>query len=46
MLDEKRPRLDIGAMREALEKGEISKITWCPGKDQLADCMTKQDGGC
>ena len=42
LVDDKRLRLDIGAMREALQKGEISSITWCPGSAQLANCLTKR----
>ena len=25
-----------------MREGEVNKVTWCPGKKQLADCMTKR----
>lgn len=42
MVDDKRLRVDIAAIRELLQRNEISDIRWCPGSAQLADCMTKQ----
>ena len=41
-VDDKRLRRDIRALRQMLERKEVSKITWCPGQEQLADVMTKQ----
>jgi hypothetical protein len=41
-VDDKRLRIDIGAIRQSLESGEIKSIKWCPGSDQLADCLTKR----
>jgi hypothetical protein len=42
LVDDKRLRLDIGAVREALEKSEVTSVSWCPGAAQLANCMTKR----
>ena len=35
-------RRDVGAIKQMLSEGEVSGVSWCPGKDQLADCMTKR----
>ena len=35
-------RRDVGAIKQMLSEGDVSGVTWCPGKDQLADCMTKK----
>ena len=42
LVDDKRLRLDIGAIRESLEKKEVTSVSWCPGKAQIANCMTKK----
>ena len=34
--------VDIAAISESLARNEIREIKWCPGKDLLADCMTKR----
>ena len=39
---DKRLRVDIVAISESLTGHEIREIKWCPGKDHLADCMTKR----
>ena len=41
-VEEKRLRIDISALREALNRGELAGVKWVPTEDQLADCMTKQ----
>ena len=38
---EKRLKIDISVIKQALEKGELQSISWVPGKCQLADCLTK-----
>ena len=38
---DKRLRIDIAIMREALDKKEIEKVTWIPKSRQMADCLTK-----
>ena len=35
-------RRDVGAIKQMMSEGEVAGVTWCPGKDQLADCMTKK----
>jgi len=42
LVDDKRLRVDIAGIREMLLKSDINEVVWCPGKMQLADCMTKQ----
>ena len=47
LVEDKRLRIDIGAMKQSLENGEVSAIKWCPGNQQLANCMTKKGAsGC
>ena len=41
-VDDKRLRLDLGAIRESVNRGEITAIRWCPGSAQIANCMTKR----
>ena len=38
----KRLKIDIAAMREAMEKGEVSEVEWIPKEQQVADVLTKQ----
>ena len=35
-------RRDIGAIKQLLNQREVTGISWCAGKDQLADCMSKR----
>lgn len=42
LVDDKRLRIDIAAIREFITANDINQIKWCPGDIQLADCMTKQ----
>ena len=39
---EKRLRIDIAAIREVLENGLVSNISWVSGKQMLADSLTKK----
>ena len=41
-VSDKRLRRDVSSIKEQLRIGEISSVSWCSGKDQLADCMTKR----
>ena len=41
-IDDKRLRLDICAVKQYIENGEVASVRWCPGKSQLADSMTKK----
>jgi hypothetical protein len=38
---EKRLMIDIMALREAYERGELKDIRWIDGRDNPADAMTK-----
>ena len=42
MVDDKRLRLDIAAIKESMRKNEIAEIKWAPGGEQLANCLTKR----
>ena len=42
LVDDKRLRLDIAAIKQSIDKHEVSAINWCPSKAQLANCMTKR----
>ena len=38
---EKRLMIDIMALREAYERGDLTDVRWIDGRDNPADCMTK-----
>ena len=40
-VEEKRLRIDMAALREMVNSGEIEEIKWVPTECQLADCLTK-----
>ena len=40
---EERLKVELCAIRESLEKGEIQSVNWVVSKDQLTDCLTKQE---
>ena len=40
-VDDKKLRRDISIIKQMLSEKEISSVSWCPGKEQLADCMMK-----
>ena len=42
LVDDKRLRIDLGAIKESLRLGDVKSIQWCPGNLQLANCMTKK----
>jgi transposase InsO family protein len=42
MVEDKRLRIDISAIKQLLDNGDVKTIRWCPGASQLADCMTKK----
>ena len=43
-ISDKRPRIDIVALKEMLHKKEIDKIHWVKKEHQLADSLTKIGG--
>ena len=42
LVDDKRLRLDIGAVKEYLDTKQLSSLNGCPGVAQLANCLTKR----
>lgn len=38
---ERRLQIDIFALKESYERGELSRIGWIPGKSNVADALTK-----
>ena len=41
-VEDRRLRRDIAAIKQMLNQKQVKGISWCPGKYQLADCMTKR----
>ena len=41
-VEDKKLRRDVGIIKQLMNNGEVASVSWCPGKDQLADCMTKR----
>ena len=41
LVDDKRLRIDIGAIKESIRRNEVN-VRWCPGSEQLANCLTKK----
>ena len=42
LVDEYRLRIDLGVVKEHIEKGNITKLNWVPKSEQLANnCLTK-----
>ena len=42
LVDDKRLRLEVGALKESFATGEVSMVRWCLGAAQLASCITKK----
>ena len=42
LVDDKRLRLDISAIKQVIDRGEVQLVKWCAGESQLANCMTKK----
>ena len=42
VVDDRRLRREIGAVKQMLERKIIRSIKWVPGSDQLADVLTKR----
>ena len=42
MVAERRLRVDISAIKQMLENGEVTDVQWVPSDKQLADCLTKK----
>lgn len=41
LVEDKRLRIDIAALTESVNQGEVREIKWCSGQKQLANCLTK-----
>lgn len=41
LVEDRRLRIDIAALTEAVTQGDVRKIQWCSGQKQLANCLTK-----
>ena len=41
-VEDKKLRRDVARIKQMLSLKEIRSVSWCPGKEQLADCMTKR----
>ena len=42
LVDDRRLRVDIAAIKQSLGRSEIRDVIWICGEDQLANCMTKR----
>ena len=40
-VSDKRLRRDISSIKQMMNTKEITRATWCRGKEQIADCLTK-----
>ena len=40
----RRLRIDLAAIKEALKVGEVAEILWIEREKQVADCLTKVGG--
>ena len=45
-VSDRRLRRDVGIIKQMLNKKEVTTVSWCSGKDQLADGMTKRTASC
>ena len=45
-VSDRRLRRDVGIIKQMLNTKEITTVSWCSGKDQLADGMTKRTASC
>ena len=41
-VEDKKLRRDVARIKQMMNLKEIRSVSWCPGKEQLADCMTKR----
>ena len=46
MVDDKRLRIDISAIKESIQSGDVRSVQWCPGAVQLANPLTKRGAQC
>ena len=43
---DRRVRRDVGIIKQILNMTEVTTVSWCSGKEQLADGMTKRTASC
>ena len=41
-VEDKKLRRDVSIIKQMLNRNEVASVSWCPGKEQLADPMTKR----
>ena len=41
-LEDKKLRRGVARIKQMLNRKEIRSVSWCPGREQSADCMTKR----
>lgn len=41
LVDDRRLRIDIAAIKQSIDKGEITTVRWIEGNNQIANCLTK-----
>lgn len=41
-VDDRLLRLNIAAIKQLITESDVESVKWCPGSQQLADCMTKK----
>ena len=41
-VEDKKLRRDVAGIKQFMNLEEIRSVSWCPGKEQLADCMAKR----
>lgn len=45
-VSEKRLRVEIGSIKEMLNKGELSSVKWIESRAQISNCLTKHGASC
>ena len=41
-VEDKKLRRDVARIKQMLNTKDVHSVSWCPGKEQLADCLTKR----
>ena len=41
-VSDRKLRRDVGSIKQMMCEGDVTAVTWCPGREQLSDCMTKR----
>ena len=40
-VSDRKLRRDVGSIKQMMCEDDVTAVTWCPGREQLSDCMTK-----